>query len=99
MSARIETADELDALPEDTYWVCGCRYHGAKIGQDAYRLTTGRALSRQEVVDGHLPITVLWTPDAPRSSDAVRALRSVAQAYRTAIETLKTATRIARGES
>ena len=62
---QISTAEDLDALPVNSYWQCRCEYHGMKGGRDRYVLSTGRILTAEQMVEDHLPLTVLYRPDAP----------------------------------
>lgn len=61
---QITTAAQLDALPAATYFKCQCDYHGTKIGDDLY-LTGVRKHSRADMVENHLPVTVLYMPGEP----------------------------------
>ena len=74
---NITTADEMDALPVNSYCLCGCGYHVAKSSAVAYRFVSGRGVGRDEMAEEHLPLIVLYRPDRP-----AMALREAADAFR-----------------
>ena len=80
MAKTLTTAAELDALPVNSYGICGCGYYMAKWANDLYVPSGGRRLTKDEVAENHLPFTVLYRPDDRISRDLIPVISEPAEA-------------------